>query len=208
MITASLLIFSLIIEYMYDPIIEKPSDRIIKKTFALFRDSLNSTLDKFYIYLLFPISVYIVLTIIVSILGNSLHPFFSFLINLFILFYCLKPNEFILNMEKIKNEKFLDNCKDDKIFIRMMSTKKYDINSIKNNLFYNSLRNIFSKSDSIALLSGASLIVILSFSFFKFSNLNEQNNLVNTNNFDDSIAINDSDSLNVDNPVLLLGNDK
>ncbi len=129
---------------MYDPIIEKPSERIIKKTFALFRDSLNSTIDKFYIYLLFPISLYIVLTIIVSILGNLLHPFFSFLINLFILFYCLKPNEFILNMEKIKNDKFLDNCKDDKIFIRMMSTKKYDMNNIKNNLFYNSLRNIFS----------------------------------------------------------------
>ncbi len=144
MITASLLIFSLIIEYMYDPIIEKPSERIIKKTFTLFRDSLNSTIDKFYIYLLFPISLYIVLTIIVSILGNLLHPFFSFLINLFILFYCLKPNEFILNMEKIKNDKFLDNCKDDKIFIRMMSTKKYDMNNIKNNLFYNSLRNIFS----------------------------------------------------------------
>jgi len=67
MITASLLIFSLIIEYMYDPIVEKPSERIIKKTFTLFRDSLNSTIDKFYIYLLFPISLYIVLTIIVSI---------------------------------------------------------------------------------------------------------------------------------------------
>ena len=161
MITASLLIFSLIIEYMYDPIIEKPSDRIIKKTFALFRDSLNSTLDKFYIYLLFPISVYIVLTIIVSILGNSLHPFFSFLINLFILFYCLKPNEFILNMEKIKNEKFLDNCKDDKIFIRMMSTKKYDINSIKNNLFYNSLRNIFSVIFYFLLLGPAGSLAYL-----------------------------------------------
>ena len=81
-------------------------------------------------------------------------------------------------------------------------------NSIISNSFYNSIRSIFSKSDSIALLTGASLIVILSFSFFKFSNLNEQNTLVNTNNFDDSIAINDSDSLNVDNPVLLLGNDK
>ena len=79
---------------------------------------------------------------------------------------------------------------------------------IISNSIYNSIRSIFSKSDSIALLTGASLIVILSFSFFKFSNLNEQNTLVNTNNFDDSIAINDSDSLNVDNPVLLLGNDK
>ena len=84
---------------------------------------------------------------------------------------------------------------------------EYENSSIFNS-FYNSVRSIFSKSDSIALLTGASLIVILSFSFFKFSNFNEQNNLVNTNNFDDSIAINDSDSLNVDNPVLLLGNDK
>ena len=161
MITASLLIFSLIIEYMYDPIIEKPSDRIIKKTFALFRDSLNSTLDKFYIYLLFPISVYIILTIIVSVLGSFLHPFFSFLINLFILFYCLKPNEFILNMEKIKNKKFLDNCKEDKIFIRMMSTKKYDIDSVKNNLFYNSLRNIFSVIFYFLLLGPAGSLAYL-----------------------------------------------
>ena len=161
MITASLLIFSLIIEYMYDPIIEKPSDRIIKKTFALFRDSLNSTLDKFYIYLLFPISVYIILTIIVSVLGSFLHPFFSFLINLFILFYCLKPNEFILNMEKIKNKRFLDNCKEDKIFIRMMSTKKYDIDSVKNNLFYNSLRNIFSVIFYFLLLGPAGSLAYL-----------------------------------------------
>ena len=41
-------------------------------------------------------------------------------------------------------------------------------NSIISNSFYNSIRSIFSKSDSIALLTGASLIVILSFSFFKF----------------------------------------
>ena len=161
MITASLLVFSLIIEYMYDPIIEKPSERIIKKTFIFFRDSLNSIFNKFYIYLLFPIFAYIVITIIISILGNLLHPFFSFLINLFILFYCLKPSEFILNMEKIKNNKFLDNCKEDKIFIRMMSTKKYDMDSIKNNLFYNSLRNIFSVIFYFLLLGPAGSLAYL-----------------------------------------------
>ena len=161
MITASLLVFSLIIEYMYDPIIEKPSERIIKKTFILFRDSLNSIFNKFYIYLLFPIFAYIVITIIISILGNLLHPFFSFLINLFILFYCLKPSEFILNMEKIKNDKFLDNCKEDKIFIRMMSAKKYDMDSIKNNLFYNSLRNIFSVIFYFLLLGPAGSLAYL-----------------------------------------------
>ncbi len=161
MITASLLIFSLIIEYMYDPIIEKPSDRIIKKTFLLFKSFSNTIFDKFYTYLLFPISVFIILTVVVLLSGYLLHPFFSFLINLFILFYCLKPNEFILNMEKIKNDKFLDNCKEDKIFIRMMSTKKYDFRSLRNNLFYNSLRNIFSIIFYFLLLGPAGSLAYL-----------------------------------------------
>ena len=105
--------------------------------------------------------------------------------------------------------KKLENIEGSSDFVYKLNKRidEYESSSIFNS-FYNSVRSIFSKSDSIALLTGASLIVILSFSFFKFSNFNEQNNLVNTNNFDDSIAINDSDSLNVDNPVLLLGNDK
>jgi len=105
--------------------------------------------------------------------------------------------------------KKLENIEGTSDFVYKLNKRidEYENSSIFNS-FYNSIRSIFSKSDSIALLTGASLIVILSFSFFKFSNLNEQNTLVNTNNFDESIAINDSDSLNVENPVLLLGNDK
>ena len=122
-----------------------------------------------------------------------------------------------LEFKKIVNDikyntlalKKLENIEGSSDFVYKLNKRidEYENSSIFNS-FYNSVRSIFSKSDSIALLTGASLIVILSFSFFKFSNLNEQNTLVNTNNFDDSIAINDSDSLNVDNPVLLLGNDK
>ena len=122
-----------------------------------------------------------------------------------------------LEFKKIVNDikyntlalKKLENIEGSSDFVYKLNKRidEYENSSIFNS-FYNSVRSIFSKSDSIALLTGASLIVILSFSFFKFSNINEQNNLVNTNNFDDSIAINDSDSLNVDNPVLLLGNDK
>ena len=122
-----------------------------------------------------------------------------------------------LEFKKIVNDikyntlalKKLENIEGSSDFVYKLNKRidEYENSSIFNSL-YNTVNSIFSKSDSIALLTGASLIVILSFSFFKFSNLNEQNNLVNTNNFDDSIAINDSDSLNVDNPVLLLGNDK
>ena len=122
-----------------------------------------------------------------------------------------------LEFKKIVNDikyntlalKKLENTEGPSDFVFKLNKRidEYENSSIFNSL-YNTASSIFSKSDSIALLTGASLIVILSFSFFKFSNLNEQNTLVNTNNFDDSIAINDSDSLNVDNPVLLLGNDK
>ena len=69
--------------------------------------------------------------------------------------------------------------------------------------------NIFTKSEPLTLLTGASLVIILSFSFLKLSNINEYQQIVDTNDFNDSsIAINDSDSLNVEDPVLLLGNDK
>ncbi len=163
MITASLLIFSLIIEYMYDPIVEKPSERLIKKAFVLFRNSLNTILDKFVIYLIFPISVYVILTLVILFLGFLLHPIFSFLIDLFILFYCLKPNEFLLNMEKIKNEKFIENCKEDKIFMRMMSSKENDIDNLKRNLFYNSLRNIFSIIFYFLLLGPAGSLAYMIF---------------------------------------------
>lgn len=122
-----------------------------------------------------------------------------------------------LEFKKIVNDikyntlalKKLENIEGQSDFVYKLNKRidEHENSSIFNSL-YNSVSSIFSKSDSITLLTGASLIVILSFSFFKFSNFNEQNNLVNTNNFDDSIAINDSDSLNVDNPVLLLGNDK
>ena len=122
-----------------------------------------------------------------------------------------------LEFKKIVNDikyntlalKKLENIEGSSDFVYKLNKRidEYENSSIFNS-FYNSVRSIFSKFDSIALLTGSSLIVILSFSFFKFSNLNEQNTLVNTNNFDESIAINDSDSLNVDNPVLLLGNDK
>jgi len=85
---------------------------------------------------------------------------------------------------------------------------EYENNSIFNQLS-NTVSNIFSKSDTFTLLSGVSLIIILSLSFFKFSSFSGYDNIVDTNDFiDSSIAVNDSDSLNVEDSILLLGNDK
>ena len=78
-----------------------------------------------------------------------------------------------------------------------------------------SLLNIFSinktKIDFIPLLGTMSLLLIISFSLFKVSNYNLSNYNSEESQFDNSVAINDSDSLKNDYddaPVLLIGNKK
>ena len=78
-----------------------------------------------------------------------------------------------------------------------------------------SLLNIFSinktKIDFIPLLGTMSLLLIISFSLFKVSNYNLSNYNSEESQFDNSVAINDSDSLKNDYdeaPILLIGNKK
>jgi len=128
--------------------------------------------------------------------------------------YMSKNSEFKKIVEDIKLNtlalKRLDDIEGPSDFVFKLNQRidEYENSSIFNQLS-NAVSNIFSKSDTLTLLSGASLILIVSFSFFKFSSFGGYNNIVDTNDFNDSsIAINDSDSLNVEDPVLLLGNDK
>tara|TARA_B100001113_G_scaffold226520_1_gene185971 strand:- start:160 stop:630 length:471 start_codon:yes stop_codon:yes gene_type:complete len=128
--------------------------------------------------------------------------------------YMSKDSEFKKIVEDIKLNtlalKKLDDIEGPSDFVYKLNQRidEYENSTIFNQLS-NAVSNIFSKSDTLTLLSGASLILIVSFSFFKFSSFGGYNNIVDTNDFNDSsIAINDSDSLNVEDPVLLLGNDK
>tara|TARA_B100001250_G_scaffold10543_1_gene9164 strand:- start:1725 stop:2195 length:471 start_codon:yes stop_codon:yes gene_type:complete len=128
--------------------------------------------------------------------------------------YMSKDSEFKKIVEDIKLNtlalKRLDDIEGPSDFVYKLNQRidEYENSTIFNQLS-NAVSNIFSKSDTLTLLSGASLILIVSFSFFKFSSFDGYNNIVDTNDFNDSsIAINDSDSLNVEDPVLLLGNDK
>ena len=75
--------------------------------------------------------------------------------------------------------------------------------------------NIFSmnkaKIDFIPLLGTLSLLFIISFSLFTVSNYNLSNYNSEDRKFDNSVAINDSDSLKNDYddaPILLIGNKK
>jgi len=128
--------------------------------------------------------------------------------------YMNKDSEFKKIVEDIKINtltlKKLEDIEGPSDFVYKLNQRidEYENNTIFNQLS-STVSNIFSKSDTFTLLSGASLILIVSFSFFKFSSFGGYNNIVDTNDFNDSsIAVNDSDSLNVEDPVLLLGNDK
>ena len=89
--------------------------------------------------------------------------------------------------------------------------ERIDAYESKNSNFWTKIfSNNKSKIDYIPLFGTLSLLVIISFSLFKFSN-SSSNFTLDSSKFENSIAINDSDSLrNEDNdsPILLIGNEK
>tara|TARA_B000000475_G_scaffold158805_1_gene127850 strand:+ start:4637 stop:5107 length:471 start_codon:yes stop_codon:yes gene_type:complete len=116
-------------------------------------------------------------------------------------------NDIELNTLALKK---LDDIKGPSDFVVKLNQRidEYENSGLFNQIS-SKISNLFLKSDTLTLLSGASLIIILSFSFFKFSNSSVNQQIVDMNDFNDSsMAINDSDSLNIEDPVLLLGNDK
>ena len=92
MTTAFLIIFSLLIEYIYDPISNMKDTHVmqslIEKYKEYFKDYFN---NKYALYLFFAVLIFILINIIILLVDLILHPFFSFLINLIILVYCLPP---------------------------------------------------------------------------------------------------------------------
>ena len=147
MITAFLIFFALILEYIYDPVSNMKDTAVIDKFFMKFRDLFKSyKFEKIIIYLSFPIFIFVIVNILDYALYNFLHPFFSFLLSLIVLLYCLKPNEF---SQKLDNLKFAiqsetDQEQSDRYRYILHANKNDEIDSIVNNIFYNSMRSIFS----------------------------------------------------------------
>ena len=160
MITALLIFFALILEYIYDPVSNMKNTAIIDTTFEKFKNLVKNYIDnKYYIYLLFPISIIIVYSIITYITDNYLHTFFSFIINLIVLIYCLKPSEF---NNKIEDLKILHDDKEgDQRFDYILS--KHNRKDLIDNIFYNSTRSIFTVFFYFLILgpSGSLAFIIL-----------------------------------------------
>ena len=160
MITALLIFFALILEYVYDPVSNMKNTAVIDATFEKFRNLVNNYIDnKYYVYLLFPISIIIIYSIMIYITDNYLHEFFSFIINLIVLVYCLKPSEFNSKIEDLKI--LQDNKEGDQRFDYVLSS--HNNKDLIDNIFYNSTRSIFTVFFCFLVLgpSGSLAFIIL-----------------------------------------------
>ena len=160
MITALLIFFALILEYIYDPVSNMKNTIVIDTTFERFRSLVKNYIDnKYYVYLLFPISIIIIYSIIIYIIDNYLHEFFSFIIHLIVLVYCLKPSEF---NSKIEDLKILQDSKEgNQRFDYVLPS--YNNKGLVENIFYNSTRSIFTVFFCFLVLgpSGSLAFIIL-----------------------------------------------
>ena len=151
MITILLLIFALVIEHIYDPISNMKDTLVINNVYKKYVSIIKSYVSKKLVQnILFPIILIIFILISTYLLEYYIHIFFSFVLNLIILVYCLKPNEYNKKIEDIKFsiEHGQDIPEDNRLkyLTAGLSDKKSndDITRIINNLFYNSTRSIFT----------------------------------------------------------------
>ena len=163
MITALLIFFALVLEYIYDPISQMKDTKVINVTFERYKTFIKVYLDnKYYVYLLFPISIMIFYSLLTYILNNYLHGFFAFILDLIILVYCLKLSEFNRKVEEFKFS--LDNQENNETSERFNYVlSNYNNKNLIENIFYNSTRNIFTVLFCFLLLgsSGSLAFIIL-----------------------------------------------
>ena len=166
MITAFLIFFALVLEYIYDPVSNMKDTLVIDSAFLKFKDYIkNYKLDKLSTYIIFPIIIVIFFNIIDYFLYHYIHSFFSFLLGLVSLLYCLKPNEYNQKLENLKFsiENNIDLDESERFNYILFVEKNTGPTSIINNAFYNSVRTIFAVLFVFLLLgpSGCLAYVIL-----------------------------------------------
>ena len=172
MVTAFLIFFALVLEFVYDPISNMKDTAVIDNSFLKFKNYLkNYKLEKSYIYLSFPIVIFLIFSVLDYLLNNLIHPLFSFLLGLAVLVYCLKPNEFNLKLEHLKFaiESKVDLDSSNRFKYILHAGKNDQLDSIIDNIFYNSIRNIFSVIFTFLLLGPAGALAYIIIDNFIYS---------------------------------------
>ena len=169
MTTAFLIIFSLLIEYIYDPISNMKDTHVMQSLIEKYKEYFKEYFNnKYVLYLFFAILIFILINIILLLVDLILHPFFSFLINLIILVYCLRPGEFNRIIDEVK---LLDDVKKSKNFeIKrinyILADNLYSSADDKRSIiFYSSTRNIFNVLFWFLILGPAGALAYISIDF-------------------------------------------
>ena len=138
---------------------------LIEKYKEYFKEYFN---NKYVLYLFFAVLIFILINIILLLVDLILHPFFSFLINLIILVYCLRPGEFnrIIDEVKllgdVKKSKNFEIRRTNYILAYNLSSSVDDNRSI---IFYSSTRNIFNVLFWFLILGPAGALSYISIDF-------------------------------------------
>lgn len=169
MTTAFLIIFSLLIEYIYDPISNMKDTHVMQSLIEKYKEYFKEYFNnKYVLYLFFAVLVFILINIILLLVDLILHPFFSFLINLIILVYCLRPGEFNRIIDEVK---LLDDVKKSKNFeIKRMNyiladNLRSSADDKRSIIFYSSTRNIFNVLFWFLILGPAGALAYISIDF-------------------------------------------
>ena len=169
MTTAFLIIFSLLIEYIYDPISNMKDTHVMQSLIEKYKEYFKEYFNnKYILYLFFAVLVFILINIILLLVDLILHPFFSFLINLIILVYCLRPGEFNRIIDEVK---LLDDVKKSKNFeIKRMNyiladNLRSSADDKRSIIFYSSTRNIFNVLFWFLILGPAGALAYISIDF-------------------------------------------
>ena len=151
MITVSLILIALAIEYFYDDIKKYRRNDIVIKSYSLFTKFFND--DKYskdMKFLLFLVAILFIAMLLVT-LSYYLSSVLYYLLSLFLVLFSLRTNEYNREIEefKIKLEFNKDSIDNKMLFslcpnLRQTRAKSNINNLVIKNLFFNSMRNTFS----------------------------------------------------------------
>ena len=169
MTTAFLIIFSLLIEYIYDPISNMKDTHVMQSLIEKYKEYFKEYFNnKYVLYLFFAVLIFVLINIILLLVDLILHPFFSFLINLIILVYCLRPGEFNRIIDEVKLLGDVEKSKNFEIK-RTNYILAYNLSSSVNDnrsiIFYSSTRNIFNVLFWFLILGPAGALAYISIDF-------------------------------------------
>ncbi len=169
MITGLLIAFSLLIEYIYNPISNFKDTYVLELTIDKYKEYFKGYFkEKYILYLLFPVIIFILFSIAISLINFIFHPFFAFLLNLIILIYCLKPGEFnrIIDQTKLISDNSEPEQFDKKRADYILSSESTkELSDTRCSVFYSSTRNIFNVLFWFLILGPAGSLAYTSFDY-------------------------------------------